>query len=165
MPKGVPMSADKIFAKSRLRPSQMRTVARRRFADAEYLCKSGDNERANGSMYLAGFVIECLLKAKLFERYKWLQSTRSPAAMAAADHEVWSLCYRSHDLDELLAHLPDLANRLSKLPRDAPGAVLNSVKRVCGSWTIFARYSPHSATIHEAEDFLARVKEIKECLS
>jgi hypothetical protein len=125
----------------------MRTVAERRFADAEYLCGSDQNERANGAMYLAGFVIECLLKAKLFERYKWLASAGSFQELSTTDREIWSLCFRSHGLDEILAHLPELTLRLSKLPREAPGHLLKSLKNICGSWTIFARYSPHSATI------------------
>ena len=156
--------ASNIFTKLRLRPSQMRTVAQRRFADAEYLCDSEENERANGAMYLAGFAIECLLKAKLFERHKWLQSSQLPHDLSPADREVWSLCYRSHDLDEILARLPELTSRLSKLPRESPGSLLQSLKLVCGSWTIFARYSPHSATIHEASQFLGRVKGLKEWL-
>jgi hypothetical protein len=142
----------------------MRTVAQRRFADAQYLCDSEQNGRANGAMYLAGFVTECLLKANLLERFKWLQSVRSPDRLSDDDRDIWSLCFRSHDLDEILARLPELIARLSELPRDAPGALLASLKHICGSWTIFARYSPHSATIREAAHFLRRVKELKECL-
>jgi hypothetical protein len=142
----------------------MRTVAQRRFADAEYLCKSNENERANGAMYLAGFVIECLLKAALVERFAWLQSVRSPQRLSESDREIWSLCFRSHDLDDILAHVPEMTRRLSSLPRESPGAVLDNLKSICGSWTIFARYSPHSATIHEAAKFLAHVKELKEWL-
>jgi hypothetical protein len=142
----------------------MRTVAERRFADAECLCDSGENERANGAMYLAGFVIECLLKAALFERHKWLQSSRSSEKLSAADREIWSLCFRSQDLDENLAHMPEPTARLAALPRESPGALLKSLKYVCGSWTIFARYSPHSDTIREASHFLDRVKGLKECL-
>jgi hypothetical protein len=153
-----------IFSKSRLRPSQMRTVAERRFGDAEYLFDSAENERANGAMYLAGFVIECLLKASLFEWHKWLQSSRSSEGLSAADRQIWSLCFRSHDLDEILSHLPELTERLAKLPRESPGTLLKSLKHVCGSWTIFARYSPHSATIREASQFLDRVKGLREWL-
>lgn len=64
--------AGSIFAKTKLTPSQLRTVAERRFADARCLLKSGENERANGAMYLAGFVIECHLKACLLEVHPWL---------------------------------------------------------------------------------------------
>jgi hypothetical protein len=52
-----------IFAKLRLTPGQWRAVAERRFGDARYLVESGNAERATGGIYMAGFVIECLLKA------------------------------------------------------------------------------------------------------
>ena len=68
----------RIFQKVRLRPTQLRTVANRRFGDAEALRETGQNARANGVMYLGGFVIECLLKAQLLERFRWLQSAGSP---------------------------------------------------------------------------------------
>lgn len=57
-----------IFDKqSTAKPSAMRTVAERRYGDAEALRKTGENERANGVAYLSGFVIEILLKALLIE--------------------------------------------------------------------------------------------------
>ena len=98
-----------IFQKVRLHPTQLRTVADRRFADADVLRKTGKNTRANGSMYLGGFVIECLLKAMLLERYPWLQTAGSPQVRGKDDQYLWSLCYRSHDLDE---YWPDF--RISK---------------------------------------------------
>jgi hypothetical protein len=48
-----------------LKPSAMATVAERRFGDAQALVNTGDNARANGAAYLAGFVVEILLKAQL----------------------------------------------------------------------------------------------------
>jgi len=63
-----------IFARVRVSPTQLRTVAERRFDDASYLRESGKNARANGAMYLAGFVLECLLKARLIEKYSCLRS-------------------------------------------------------------------------------------------
>lgn len=67
-----------IFDRLRLRPSQLRTVVDRRFDDAETLRRTGENARANGAIYLGGFVIECLLKAKLLEEFPWLGGTRRP---------------------------------------------------------------------------------------
>jgi hypothetical protein len=94
-------------------------VAERRFGDADCLRKSGVNERANGAMYLAGLVIECLLKAKLMEASPWLQNAGSAEAGPRAERHRWSLCYRSHDLDEILAELPNVVARLSRLSRTA----------------------------------------------
>ncbi len=49
-----PVRAGSIFQKIKLRPTQLRTVAQRRFEDAECLRKTGVNARANGAMYLGG---------------------------------------------------------------------------------------------------------------
>lgn len=95
-----------IFEKVKLRPAQLRTVADRRLDDADALRKTGKNARANGAMYLGGLVVECLPKAKLLERFPWLQKAGSPEGRTSQEKRVWSLCYRSHDLDEILARLP-----------------------------------------------------------
>jgi hypothetical protein len=153
-----------IFAKVQLRPSQLRTVAERRFGDAKCLLESGKNERANGAMYLAGFVIECLLKARLVEKYPWLRNAGSHAGLQDWQQPIWSLCYRRHDLDEILVHLPQVQNRLSNLDQHGAHRLVESLKFVCAEWSIFARYSPQSATLAEANKFLGRVQELKECL-
>ena len=46
-----------IFEKFRLKPSQLEAVAKRRFGDAQCLANAAQNDRANGAMYLAGYVI------------------------------------------------------------------------------------------------------------
>lgn len=147
-----------IFKKVRLRPNQLRTVADRRFDDAETLRRTGRNARANGAMYLGGFVIECLLKARLMERHPWLQSQGSAEGLLGQWRSLWSLCYRSHDLDEIFGCLPDLKERLgaSGSPR-----LLRSLKAICAEWTVYARYSPHNATIEDARKFLDQIKVLR----
>ncbi len=153
-----------IFERVRLSPAQFRTVAERRFADAEYLRKSGNNERANGAIYLGGFLLECLLKARLLEEHPWLQAPLSPEA-SADEQRLWSLCYRSHELDRILEHLPETRQRLRDLEvREGRGA-LRRLQSLCTQWTIQARYSPRSATMAEARKFLGTVKELKEWLN
>lgn len=138
----------------------MRTVAERRFADADCLRKTGQNERANGAMYLGGFVIECLLKAKLLEKHKWLQGSPGDLSKRSKpERELYSLCYQKHDLDGLLAHLPHVTQVLSSR------GLLKSLKDICGSWTVFARYSPRATTSENAKAFLADIKELKKWLS
>ena len=153
-----------IFAKSRLRPTQIRTVAERRFADAKWLRQSGENERANGAIYLGGLVIECLLKALLIEAFPWLQTARSAETAPRGERHRWSLCYRSHDLDEILAELPHITERLSRLDQQGRSRLVQNLKTICQNWTIFARYSPQMAMMSEAREFLDRVEELKECL-
>jgi hypothetical protein len=44
---------------------RFRVAALQRFEDAQILL---DNDRATGAVYLAGYAVECLLKAVLLER-------------------------------------------------------------------------------------------------
>ena len=115
-------------------------------------------------MYLGGFVIECLLKAHLLDAYGWLQVARSPEGRSKAEQQLWTLCYRKHDLDEILAKLPHVTDRLQAAEREGHSRLLDGLKKVCGQWTIYARYSPHLADIEDAREFLSRVKEVKKCL-
>lgn len=155
----------KIFEKVRLRPTQLRTVAQRRLGDAEALRKTQQNARANGAIYLGGFVIECLLKAKLLERFTWLQSSGSPDKRSKDDRYLWSLCYRSHELDEILARLPEITMKLSRLEQGESNRLTQSLKSICGQWTIYARYSPYTADIDDAGVFLSQVQELKTWLA
>jgi hypothetical protein len=153
-----------IFRKTRLRPSQLRTVSDRRFDDAFTLCQTGRNARANGAMYLGGFVIECLLKAGLLERFVWLQSARSPEGRNSEDQRLWSLCYRSHDLDEILERMPHVQERLLQHEQGESRRLTQSLKSVCAHWTVHARYSPYNADIEDARTFLDQVEELRKCL-
>src|SRR5689334_13253193 len=127
-----------IFDRSRLRPTQLRTVAERRFGDARCLERSGDNERANGALYLSGFVIECLLKAKLLEQSPWLQSAGHPGAGPVNERHRWSLRYRSHDLAEMLIELPSLIAGLALVEHRGQVRLVQSLRSLCARWTIFA---------------------------
>lgn len=153
-----------IFAKQRLSPTQLRTVSDRRFDDAQCLLKTGQTARANGAMYLGGFVIECLLKAHLLVVHGWLQTTRSPEGRSTSEQRLWNLCYRSHELDEILDNLPSVTERLQVAEREGHSRLLDGLKKLCGQWTIYARYSPRQADIEDAREFLSRVKEVKKWL-
>src|SRR5882724_5070500 len=87
---------------------QLVTVAQRRFEDAEALCDTEKNARANGAQYLCGFVVEILLKAQLIVGNAAIASKRSYEKMGADERETWSLIYRSHDLSEMFARLPNV---------------------------------------------------------
>src|SRR5205809_2992034 len=91
---------------------QLVTVAQRRFEDAEALCDTGRNARANGAQYLCGFVLEILLKAQLILANATIASKRSHEGMVADERETWSLIYRSHDLAEMLARLPNVRKKV-----------------------------------------------------
>lgn len=153
-----------IFEKVRLGPGQLRAVAERRFGDADALRKTGENARANGAIYLGGFVVECLLKAKLLERFPWLHNASLPEGRSQEDQHLWSLCYRSHDLDEILAKLPEITDKLSRLEHGESNRLMQLLRYICGEWTIYARYSPRAADISDARKFLEQIKELKKWL-
>lgn len=153
-----------IFDKqSELRPSAMRTVAERRFDDAQCLRDTNENARANGVAYLAGFVIEILLKARLVERYPAIARKRQHE-VSHSELEIWSLIWRRHDLAGMVERMPDLVAGL-RAKSERSGVEYNDhLRSVCGSWTIQARYSTSTITMTEARAMLDRVRVLKEVL-
>ena len=104
--------ASSIFEKqAALRPSAMRTVADRRFGDAEVLRKTNDNARANGVAYLVGFVVEILLKAKLVEKYPVIAKLPQHA-VRDEQRDIWLLIWKRHDLEEMLSRMRELESSL-----------------------------------------------------
>ncbi|HEY3243076.1 MAG TPA: hypothetical protein VGM03_06965 [Phycisphaerae bacterium] len=151
-----------IFRREKLAPAQLRTVAARRFDDANYLRRSGENRYANGAIYLAGFAVECLLKARLLEKYPQLQTARDPARLPPSLRPLWSLAFRHHDLDELLAYLPEIEKNMEKrLAAPQSQRLVRSLRKTCGDWSVHARYSPRTIPMAAAEEFLDRVRELR----
>ncbi len=152
-----------IFTKRRLTPSQLRAIAALRMDDARWLLKSGHNARMNGAMYMGGFVIECLLKALLLERHPNLQVAVDPALLSAPDRDVHRLLY-SHDLDEMLAFLPEVRVRLESVANAKGHSPWRSFNALCAEWSVHARYSTSQAAPAEARRFLNTIHEVKEWL-
>ena len=141
----------------------MAAVAERRFGDAEALLKTKDNARANGAAYLAGFVIEILLKACLIEKFP-VTARKRQHEVDGSERGIWALIWKRHDLEEMLELMPELqAGLKKKSERDGVDYVAN-LKAVCATWTIQARYSPSTIMMAEASELLARVRLLKEVL-
>jgi hypothetical protein len=157
-------SSHGIFGKRRLTPGQLRSVAERRFDDAICLFESGAAARTNGAMYLGGFVIECLLKALLLERHSNLQSKVDPAKLSSSDKEVFRLLFTSHELDAMLAFLPEVESKLKALQLSGVPAIWERFRAVCEQWTVYARYSPKLADREDARAFLDTIREVKQWL-
>jgi hypothetical protein len=155
--------APDIFAKLRLTPGQLRSVAERRFGDAQCLLDSRKQERANGAMYMAGFVIECLLKALLLERHPNLKRPVDPARLSGSDREVLGLLY-SHELDDMIGFLPELERKLSIISTKSGLNAWHQFRTICEEWTVYARYSPKSAKLDRAGEYLETVEEVKKWL-
>ncbi len=152
-----------IFAKRRLTPGQLRSVADRRYDDAVCLLESGENARATGAIYMGGFVIDCLLKALLLERYPHLQKPVDPAKLAQRDRDVLEQLY-GHELDEMLEFLPELKRKLPRITGENGRPVWPRFRNVCAEWTVYARYSTKLAAPDEAREFMDTIREVKEWL-
>ena len=157
--------ARSVFDRQQLDPAQLRTVAERRFADARALLAMQHNDRVNAAMYLAGFTVECLLKAELLCAYPWLRSA-APKNRTRDEDRVWALCYRSHDLVAISERLPGTVHdRIARFDQLGGMTCGTRLGQICGTWTIFARYSPAVATRADATAFVVNVQEVKRCLA
>lgn len=153
----------KMFAKSvRLTPSTMSSVAERRFGDAEALRDTGLNARANGVVYLTGFVIEILLKAQLIIKYPLVAN--ASAQVNGTEAKAYGLVWKSHDLEKMLNALPELQATLRALGERDGTDYAAELKKVCGAWTIQARYASKGILMDEATEMLERVRSLKEKL-
>lgn len=112
-------------------------------------------------MYLAGYAIEILLKANMLEKYYEVVQ-RQQAPSGELDRQRWHLFRRSHDLHEMLDHLQE--REAAILGRPDGRRLLIDLRTICGTWTIYARYSTASSTIAEARKMVERVRRLKELL-
>jgi hypothetical protein len=142
----------------------MAAVADRRFDDAIALIETGRNARANGAAYLAGFVIEILLKARLVTRFPTIAAMPPHHAMSARERSIWRLIWREHDLEKMLESMPELEASLRKRGERDGRDYLVTLRGICATWSVFARYSSHTITVAEAKGLLDRVRAVKELL-
>ncbi len=153
-----------IFTKLRLKPDQMRAVAERRFGDSKCLVKSNDTDRANGAIYMAGLVIECLLKALLLDRHPNLRAGIDPARLTSSDKEAFNLIYQRHELDDMCGFIPELEKKLSDVKTKSGLSAWREFENICEEWAIHARYSAQFATLAKARRYLETVEEVKKWL-
>jgi HEPN domain-containing protein len=115
-------------------------VHRKRLGDAEALLKA---KRWNGAIYLAGYVIECLLKVAVCLR----QSVR------LLPHE-----YETHNYDALL-QAAGLRQPVDNEPR-----IRSIYGQLNAQWRVEIRYSSRDYDGRYARDVLNLVKEFKQWL-
>lgn len=152
-----------VFDKVRLKPSQARTVADLRYGDAQALQKTGQRERANGVIYLAGIAVECLLKAILLKKHKWLQSRDTAQSLSPRQAELMQLCHKAHDLWAIVERIPEITESSRGSTRPQRDRLVQMLRKV-STWTIHIRYSPKKAHKSEASLFLDQVKELRQWL-
>jgi len=118
-------------------------------------------------MYLGGFVLECLLKAKLLEKHRWLQRPSSVRARrwSPGERRLYDLCYRRHDPVGLLEALPEVVSRLETVNGYRRVPLSRTLKQICAQWTVHIRYSPRMARMREADEFLRSIAEVRRWLA
>ena len=147
----------------RLTSRQLVTVAERRFDDAEALCDTERNKHANGVQYLGGFVVELLLKGQLVRQFESTSRARRSDSMSPRERRIWNLFF-SHDLTEILNWMPEVEALIAKKGERDGRPYQSNLRKICHTWTVYARYSPQSSNIREARDWLERIRELKEVL-
>jgi hypothetical protein len=108
-------------------------------------------------------VVEILLKGQLMQRYP-VEANGSPAGMDESGRVIWSLIWRSHELDEMLDRLPQVRAGVKKQGERAGRPYLDWLLGLCSSWTIYARYSSLTSNMTDAGDMVDRVRHLKELL-
>jgi HEPN domain-containing protein len=122
-----------------------------RLEDAEALFAA---ERWRGAMYVAGYALECVLKAKLMQRFQCRTLERLEERLHQRRLIRKSRSVFTHEI-ELLFQLSGVVDRLKD--NTAMYAHLKFVNR----WTPAWRYSVEPTRRDDAEDFLTAVRELR----
>ncbi len=116
-------------------------AAKQRFEDAEFLL---DVERTTAAVYLAGYSVECILKALILAVVPRAQEAEILAIFRGA---------RAHDYDWLLRLYGERGG-----PR-LPAELVPHSARV-NTWSTDMRYSPGTIALRDAKAFLDSAVEI-----
>ena len=130
-------------------------ASRQRLADAQALFAAS---RWRGAMYLAGYAVECLLKAKLMQIYdgrtlRELEAELKRRSILPAHGTVFT-----HQLRNLLKLAPG-HNRLLQNPE------LHHMFSNVNRWTPHWRYDPFQADLGEATQFMLHVGRVMHWIS
>jgi HEPN domain-containing protein len=131
--------------------SEQAKASQHRLDDARAL---SDAARWRGAMYLAGYAVECLLKAKLMRMFdcRHLRELEEELQRRGAIAEHATVF--THALEVLLR----LTRRMDHLRQDqAMWRLFNTVNRWVPAW----RYTSDLSNREDAEDFLAAVDGIR----
>ena len=121
-----------------------RRAARQRLGDAQYLLASGDDARGTGAMYLAGYAVECGLKA--------LHLSRLPPDGQAAAMKGYRTA-RSHGYEWLRRQCVAVpgGNVFTQTAQDLLADL--------DGWETRLRYNPASTPIRDARAFVVSAEQ------
>ena len=118
-------------------------VAKQRFEDAKFLMQ---NNRTTGAIYLAGYVVECMLKALLLSQ---IPKKRQPEVVEAFKSG------RGHDLE----WLSEQYHNAGGAPFGRDRSVVRAFQIVVG-WSSELRYEPGMARPADANNFMEATRVI-----
>jgi hypothetical protein len=126
--------------------TDLRKAAMKRLRDAKALAQC-NNSHGRGAMYLAGYAIECKLKAIAMEVFGCWTLADLAQKWSVDEHEVYT-----HGLERLVRRLP-LWNNLRRSAVWRPFARVNQ-------WRPSWRYNPHDVRSAEAKAFVQDVEAV-----
>lgn len=125
-------------------------AALKRWTDAKRL---RDSRRWRGAMYLAGYAIECKLKARLMEMYN---VSHLDGLEAELDRRFGrSVDLRTHSIEYLL-EFTQARQRL-----DANECALQAFRQ-CNKWSVNWRYNPDDGSREKCDAFFEEIEVFKQ---
>lgn len=125
-------------------------AGRHRLLDARTLL---DNGRWRGAMYIGGYAVECLLKAKLMRVFGCHH-------LAELQLELRKRGILAEDATVYLHSLQDLMNLTMQMHRLRQDPAIRARFREANRWVPAWRYSPDRASRDQAESFLGAVESV-----
>ena len=117
---------------SSIDPAVFADVAELRFGDAKVLRETGRDVHANGVAYLAGLVIEILLKARLLKQYPHLIQSQTDQ-LSPEQNKIYRLIWVNHNLKTMLIELPQVVDGLEARDRRFGSDVARDLKKFCAA--------------------------------
>ncbi|MCC6321376.1 MAG: hypothetical protein IT438_08075 [Phycisphaerales bacterium] len=130
--------------------SEQAKAAIYRRKDARALFSKGE-PHARGAMYLAGYAIECKIKAKAMERHRCSTLAALRKKLDLEHESVYS-----HGLEALVTDLLPKGTRLRLFTGEARLAFTSQVNTWSPEW----RYDPKSPGVPKAQKFLEAIGEV-----
>jgi hypothetical protein len=137
--------------------TQLSKAAVKRRRDAHALL---EKQRWRGAMYMAGYALECKLKAQLMERYNCfhLQELEEEIERRTGERPTL-ISVRAHHLEYLLGFAPDCEARLQQ------NETMQQCYVRCNTWSLAWRYLGDDGNQQEAASFLECVDSFYQWLS
>lgn len=130
--------------------TEQRRASRHRLDDAQALF---EKQRWRATMYMAGYAIECRLKATLMQMYDCRNLRELEQELRRRKVLGVRATVFTHEL-EVLLQLTHAINRLRQ------NAVLWPLFNIVNRWIPAWRYTPDLSNLEDSEDFLDAVREI-----